>query len=459
MKIRPSALTLALAAALTLASPAARSLSLAEAFEAARLHDPQYRSAQHDLQASREDVPIARAGLLPQLSLNYSSQGVSGTRKFPNALQQEVTTRVDYAAPQTQLSMRMPLFNYEAWSRLDQVTAQTKGAESQFRARGLELVERVVAAYVSVLESRAQLILVEAELTALTEQARRAEQRFQRGEGTRIDEALVQASLELLRARLIDTRDRVDVGLARLKRLTGRTVLFVNDTAAGLRPQRVSDAEVLDWIETARRQNPTLEVRQASLDAARHLVRRNQAGHLPRLDLVGNVSKARNDSLNNLDQTSHLRSIGIQLSVPLYNGGGVEAGVRQSQAELLRAEEDLRNERENNELEIRRLLQSADGAALRVQALERSVAANEVAVSGATRMQEAGLATLADVLDARSRQFSARRDLAQAQYDNVRALVQTMLLAGEPMQRVVDRADAMLSQRIDLPSSSTGAPR
>jgi outer membrane protein TolC len=59
---------LAAAAVLALCVPA-QALSLAEAFEAARAHDPQYTSSAFDLEATREGIPIARAGLMPQVSL------------------------------------------------------------------------------------------------------------------------------------------------------------------------------------------------------------------------------------------------------------------------------------------------------------------------------------------------------------------------------------------------------
>lgn len=454
-RLRP--VTVALAACAWLAWSPGRAMSLAEAFEAARNHDAQYRAAGHDLESARQGVPIARAGLLPQVSLSYSNVGVSGTREFPNSLQQEVTTRVEYNSPQTSLSLRMPLFNYDAWSRLDQATAQGRGAEAAYRARGLDLVERVVVAYLQLLQSRSQQLLAEADVVALAEQLRRAEQRLRRGEGTRTDEALALSALETARAKLSDSRELVDVALARLRRLTGRQPTFARDTPPGFIPPRSQPADARDWIERALVQNPVLDVRQAAVEAARHGVRRSQSGHLPRLDLVGSVARARNDSLNNLDQTSFLRSVGIQLSVPLYSGGGVDASVRQSRSDLARAEEELRGERENSELEIVRQLQMADSAAQRADALVRAIAAGEVALTGATRAQEAGLATMTEVLEARSKLQASRRDLAQAQYDHLAARTRLMLQAGEPMQRVIDQLDALLSQHFDLPPPSTSA--
>jgi outer membrane protein TolC len=116
----------------------------------------------------------------------------------------------------------------------------------------------------------------------------------------------------------------------------------------------------------------------------------------------------------------------------------------------MRAQEDLRAERENNELEIRRLLQAVDAAALRAEALRKAVAAGEVALTGATRAQEGGLLTQFDVLEARRNLFASRRDLAQAHYDHLTAQMRLMLVAGEPMQVIVQRIDAALTSRLPL---------
>lgn len=444
-----AAATLALCGVCGLPSPA-RAMSLAEAFAAAQDHDPQYRAAIHERDSMQKNVAIARSGLLPQVNLSYASNDYTGTRSFPGLAEQSVTTRLNYNAPSTQLSVRQPLFNFDAWSRVDQAKAQSRAADATLRARGLDLVDRLVQSYIEVLEARTVLALNEAEVTALEEQLRRTEQRLQRGEGTRTDVAQALAELELTRVRVEEARERMKLGAARLLRLTGRTPAGVDDVPPGFSPQASQPVAYRDWTETALAQSPLLQMRQAVVESARFNVRRNQAGHLPRIDAVASIVRSRNESISNLDQSSNLRSIGVQVQLPLFSGFGVSASVDQAEIEVLRAEEELRNERENLLVEIRRLLQASDAAALRTEALRKAVAASEVALEGATRSQAAGVGTLVDVLAARSRLFSARRDLARAQYDNLQSRGRLLALAGEPMQVLVDRIAAELAVRVAL---------
>jgi outer membrane protein TolC len=144
-------------AILALAALPAAALTLAEALDAARTNDPQYQAATFELDSARQGLPIARAALLPSVQLTMSGAEYTGQRTFPNSLNQDVTVRVDYNAPQSQLSLRQPLFNYEGIHRYRQAQAVGRGAEATFRQRGLMLVDRVGSSYLQVAITRAAL--------------------------------------------------------------------------------------------------------------------------------------------------------------------------------------------------------------------------------------------------------------------------------------------------------------
>jgi outer membrane protein TolC len=139
-----------------------------------------------------------------------------------------------------------------------------------------------------------------------------------------------------------------------------------------------------------------------------------------------------------------LKSLGVQVNVPLYAGGGVVAGVRQAVAEQSRAEEDIRNERENVEAEVQRNYLLVSNGAARVLAYRRAAESSQVAYTGAIRAQEAGVGTTADVLDAQFRLFQARRDLAVARYDYLAGRLRLKAHAGVPLDEVTRDIDQLL---------------
>jgi protease secretion system outer membrane protein len=437
-------LHLAAAAAALLMAGSAQAMNFAEAVAAARSNDPAYRGAGHELESTRQGVPIARASLLPQVGLSASTSQVSGTRSFFNNLQQEAKVGVEYKSPYAALQFRLPLLNAEAWARLDQAQATADQAEQLFRARGLDLVDRVGTAYLQVLLSAEALTLAEQERAAAEGQLKRAGERFKRGEGTRSEEALAQSSFDVARVKVFEAQNQLDIAKRALQRFTGRPTSQLNQIAQDFVPEEAAVGGLFEWLDTAVRNSPMIQAKQQALLATQMNVKRVSAGHLPRVDLVASIARSENESLSNLGQTSVLKSLGVQVNVPLYAGGGVVAGVRQAVAEQSRAEEDIRNERENVEAEVQRNYLLVSNGAARVLAYRRAAESSQVAYTGAIRAQEAGVGTTADVLDAQFRLFQARRDLAVARYDYLAGRLRLKAHAGVPLDEVTRDIDQLL---------------
>lgn len=434
---------LAVTAAAAIGTPA-QAINFVEALDAARQHDAQFRAAGHELESARQAVPMARAALLPQIGLSASGSDVVGSRQFPNSLNQDVRLRVEYATPQASLQLRMPIFNAEARSRVDQTRAQTDVAESVYRYRGLELVDRLATAYLQVLLANEGKALAQTQLAALQVQLAQVKQRLERGEGTRVEVAQTQANLDVVKVRLVEAEDQVVLTRRQLKRMTGMddvplSGLPADEVLPPLQPQGLRE-----WIDLALLQSPTLAAREQALVAAKMGVKRNFAGHLPKLDLVASLTQSQNESISSLNQTSTLRSIGVQLNVPIYSGGGVDAGVKQALADQARVEEEVRTERETIEIEIHKQYQTVASGQARISAYRQSVASAELLLQGMKRSLEAGLGTQNDVADALARVFLARRDLAQARVEYMLARARLMLQAGMSSADVAADVDRSL---------------
>ncbi len=84
---------------------------------------------------------------------------------------------------------------------------------------------------------------------------------------------------------------------------------------------------------------------------------RNQAGHFPRVDLVANALNSQNESISTLNQQVRQYSVGIQLSMPIFAGGGIEASVVQAEAEARAPAALLEADQQVLAVDIRRQLQ------------------------------------------------------------------------------------------------------
>jgi protease secretion system outer membrane protein len=434
----PLALTLALAAT---PAPALAAGAFSAAFEAARAHDAAYRAARHELEAGEELVPIARAGLLPTVTASYSESRVRGERKSAVAPTQDL----DYRNPVAALQVRAPLLNLDAQGRYAAAQAQTEGARARFAASGRDLLDRLGLAYVQRLFAEETLALAQVQVDALETQTQIARRRLGAGEGTRTELADAAASLASARAERIAADDQRKLAQRALSRMTGSEALALRTLATDAAPLFPMARTLDEWIALAREYNPSIAAAQRELDALHHEVRRNRAGHYPRVDLVASAVNAENESISTLDQETSQYSIGVQVNIPIYAGGGVDASVRRAAAELARTRARLDDDLQGLQLDIERQFRTIESGHARLTALDDAVASSDLALQGARRGQSAGVLSSTDVLDALRRHYTARRDAAQARHELLVARIRLQTLAGVAEEEIVADIDRLLT--------------
>lgn len=444
MRIDPRPLALVLALALAPA-PAFAAGAFAAAFEAARGHDATFRAARHELEAGEELVPIARAGLLPTVTASYSESRVRGEREYAPPRPKD---DLDYRNPVAALQLRAPLLNLEAYSRYAAAQAQTESARARFAAGGRDLLDRLGLAYVQRLFAEETRALARVQVEALDTQTQIARRRLGAGEGTRTELADATASLASARAELIAAEDQRELAQRALVRITGSDELALRTLATDASPLLPNARALPEWITLARANNPAITTRQHEIDALQHEIRRNRAGHYPRVDLVASAVNAENESISTLDQETRQYSIGVQVNIPIYAGGGVDASVRRAAAELARAQARLEDDLQSLQLDIERQFRTIESGRTRLAALDDAVASSELALQGARRGQSAGVFSSADVLDALRRHHSARRDAAQARYELLIARIRLQALAGIAEEDIIADVDRLLTAEL-----------
>jgi protease secretion system outer membrane protein len=149
--------------------------------------------------------------------------------------------------------------------------------------------------------------------------------------------------------------------------------------------------------------------------------------------------------VSSLNQAVNQHSIGVQLSIPIFSGGAVKAGVIQAVAEQSRAEADLLAELRALDLEVARLFQIIQTGNSKLLAYQDVLEASQIALDGTQKGQTTGLRTNADVLEAVRKVYQAQRDLAQARYDHIFQRVKLYIKAGMAPDAVVAAIDALLN--------------
>ncbi|MES2015765.1 MAG: TolC family outer membrane protein [Pseudomonadota bacterium] len=390
----------------------AAAIDLQQAYEAALKNDPVYRAAYYENEGGKEYANLGEAGLLPSVSASY---GYNKNRA--DIEQASGTSQPKYRSRTGSVQLRQSILNLEAVARYKQGVAQTRLSAAQFDARGQELVLRVTSAYLDALLAADELALAQAHRDACIEQRKVNDRLFQHGEGSRTDMIETQARLDVAEADLIDAQDREVEARNTLAGIVGMPVDVVSGLAAGFKPGPLPDGGYAQWQERALAGNPELQAQAYAVEAARQEINRSRAGHAPRLDFVASYNANESDTLNTLNQRSTVRSVGLQLTVPLYAGGQVSAASRQAVAAHERAQADLQARTDKLLIELRKQYKAAASGQARIGALEQAVASGELLVKATEQSIRGGVRINLDLLNARQQLFGSQRDLAKARYN------------------------------------------
>lgn len=415
----------ALAGAALLAAGAAQALSLVEAYEKARLHDPQYRAAYYASEAGKEARVLGRAGLLPGVSASYGAD-----KNRADIASGSLFVQPAYSSRAASVSLRQALFNLESLARYRQGQAQGKASAAQFDADGQALILRVVGAYLDALFAEDQVALAMASRDMLAEQDKVNATLFQRGEGTRTDVLETRSRLALAEARLLEANDGQMAAREALAGLTGGPVDSL-DTLTSVFMVRPADQGGFDnWKAAALAQNPELKAQLYGVEAARADVKRARAGHAPRLDFVASYAKNDSDTINTLGQQTTVRSVGVQLTVPIYAGGAVDAEARQALANEQRAQAEMDGRTNKVLLDLRKDYDAVASSVARIGALVKAVESARLQIEATSQSIRGGVRINLDLLTAQEQLYTARRDLAQARYTYLLATLRLRAGAG-----------------------------
>jgi len=271
-----------------------------------------------------------------------------------------------------------------------------------------------------VLLAQFNVELADSQTKAVVESLAQAKRNFDVGVATITDTNEAQAKYDQIVAQEIATKNDYDNKVTALRAIIGRFPKELKPVGPGLIPVPPNPDNLQYWVERSRTDNLNVRVADKNFEIATLQIDRAKAGHYPTLDLVasyGYINSAGASISLGFSNYSTQGIIGVNLAVPIYQGGFVNSKVREAIAL-----QD--NARQNVEVARRAALFNAQTGFTGVNSAAASVKANEQAVSSAqvayesNRLgQEVGVRTNLDVLNTQQNVFQARRDLAQAYFN------------------------------------------
>jgi len=419
---------------------------LLQVYREAQRYDAAYAAARHAAEAGRERLPQGLALLLPTLNLSGSA---TRSRLEVDSRDTSVSpsfTRTPESVGYT-LTFTQPLFRQQNWLQYRQAGHQVRQAEATFGQAYQDLIVRVAQAYFDVLAAQDTLGLVRAQKEAISEQLAQAKRNFEVGTATITDTHEAQSRFDLIGAQEIAAQNDLESKRRALQLLTGREPGELKPLRPDVKLTPPNPPDMQSWVEIAEKQAYPVQIQEAAAEVAALEARRNSAAHLPTLDFVATHGQtgqsATSESSVGRDTTNTV--IGLQLAMPLYQGGALNSRERESASLSLKAKEDLENARRNSALATRQNYLAVINGIAQIAALEQALVSSQSALDSNKLGYEVGVRINIDVLNAQQQLFSTRRDLAVARYNTITNHLRLKAAAGALREEDLEEVNRVLA--------------
>lgn len=428
----------ALALGTALAAGHAGAISLQQAYEAALKNDPTYKMAYYDKESAQENRILGRSYLLPTVSGSYSAsrnivdltQPESFVDSNGNYTTGLVTTHPTYISRTSAVQLRQPILNLDGIARYRQGKVQAEQGLRIYASSTDDVTVRVVSAYMDALFAQDQLELSKVSRNMYQEQMHVNDRLFQKGEGTKTDMLETQARLDLAEAQVTEAQDNLVASRETLAGIIGMDPGPLDQMIDNFRPATLSMASFDDWAKVARDNNPELQAARLAVENARLDIQRNKAGHFPRVDLTATYERDDSAQITSITQSSVNRAIGVQINIPIYQGGAISAAVRQSADAYEKAQSDLDARTAKVLVALRKAHSIVVSSVHKIEALDKAVASGQLLMKATEQSIKGGVRINLDLLNAQQQLYTSQRDLAQARYSYLINLLQLRQAAG-----------------------------
>lgn len=397
----------------------ARGEDLLEIYRLAQNNDPTFEAARHAYEAAQEKIPQARAGLFPTLVLNGNDNTAIVTSKYTGTPERTQ----DVQAWTWTLQLTQPLIRPQNINAFQESESLVEQARAQYNLAAQDLILRVTQAYFDVLVAQESIEVADAQVKATGEQLALAQRGFGAGTNAVTDVHEAKSRSDLARAQRIAAQNELEAKHAELEKVVGQSsnALAVLQPAVVVPKPQPDDAKA--WIAQARENNPAVLAPYAAVKAAESAVNKNRAAYSPTLDLVAsygaNYSSA-NVTVPTLYETrARSNIIGVQLTIPIFEGGTTNSRVTEAIANKNKAAAELEVARRQSGTDARQAYAAIVNGLAQIEALGSAVESSKSAVNGNQIGYKLGIHMNIDVLNAEQQLYMAQRDLLKARYDTL----------------------------------------
>jgi outer membrane protein len=446
----------------------AHATDLLDVYQQALSNDPEFKSSYSNFLAKSEKLPQAWSILLPQLTLDAL---INRNSQFVDSGVLQVNQR--YNGNEWRLSATQNIFNLQAWEQVQQAGAEVKAALATFNNETQDLIIRTTNAYLNVLFAKDTLNFAESKKRANKRQYEQASHRFEVG---------VEPITSVYEAQAAYDQSVSDVIAAKNNLLNTNQLLskITNHIYEELSPIRNSKIPLIkpepnnvdDWVATGLKQNYLLQSAKFEMQSARDNLKAKSAGHLPVFTLRGDVTDTHLDagSENGTSPTNVVNDVfipnerrltvfSLNMRLPIFQGGLVVSQTRQAMHEFQSKSQFLEKIYRDVIVQSNIAFNNITDSISKITADRQTIISQENSLNSVSAQYEVGLRTMTDVVLAQRNLFEGQKQLANDQYNFIKAILDLKYKAGSlnvnDLQEINSWLETMRVSHESMPNSQT----
>jgi len=412
---------------------------LTQIYQLALDSDPVFKSANDQRLASEQAIPTAVAGFLPFVEgqITQLNQMIdNGFLYEPSPIESEfgiliygteVVRTAEYNGQVTQT-----LFDLSKWHTLRQAYRIKDTAEANYLNAAQDLMVRSATSYFNVLRAIDNLNFVIAEKKAVQRQLEQTQAKFQVGLVAITDVKELEAQRDAIRAQEISAYNQIQSAREAVRVITG---IFPEKLAAlreriPLISPAPTDGD--SWAGIAEDSNPKLQAAKYNSEVQKQSVNIARDQRLPTISFTGETFKQRYGTLSDPTSSDSEWQWNALLTgeVTLFSGGAITSSIRKAQYTYQQSLDDLEKVRRDTVSSTENAYRDVETALTRVKALQKAVISSQVALDATIAGYNVGTRTSVDVLTEISNLYQQQRDLSNARYDYILAILALKKAAG-----------------------------
>ena len=419
---------------------ASAAIDLVGSYQSALSYNADYLKAIAQNQASQELQTQGKSLLLPQISLsaamteNYLNSGMT----------------VYYHQPTLTAQLQQVIFDFGKFSTYTKATFATELSDLQLELAKEQLMLNVSQAYLDVLYANDSLTAIKITKQAMQQELAQANAAFTAGTVTIADVNDASSGFDTASANEIQAQND----------LLNRKTIFYNLTGLNADLIQPLQNEIIlvqptpdnpeSWVAFARSANTNVKIAGKQVAMSLEDIKIAKSGHSPTINFVGNYQYAGTPSIDSTDSAATtaalnqgagtlgsflssygLATVGLQVSVPIYSGGGISSKVRQNMNNYENAMEQLEAIKRQSSVDIQNALWQVKNGVSLVIAQTQALKSAKLKLESDKMGYKAGIRNSINVINSEKSYYSAMQNYNQARYQYLSNKLQLEYLAGK----------------------------